>query len=446
MNSDKALKPDVSYESEHSTAPPWDERMTIIMTIAFSSLLLVLGVVFWSVIPFTLATTVIAYLLNPLTEFLQKRVTFGRRGWAVLLTFLIILVIIMLVFIVLLPPLIEQSINGITSLWTFLVNLFTQPIFINPETPLIRDPATTEAIAISDYINVLLAQQGFSTVSEWLISTGQNLTLDRETIQQFFSIGGGLTTGVLGSVFIIAGSTLSLVINTVFFLTILATLLGGGRKLSEAVLDAVPDGYESDAQRLVGDLGGVWDSYVRGNFTLGLIMGFAMWTMAIILGLPNPLFLAFVAFAMEFVPNVGPTIAIGIAAAMAIGGGSSTFPGLSHFAVGGMVVLIWFVMQQLEATVLVPRIVGESLKLHPAIVILSVIWGGSFAGIIGVIIAPPLVASIRILLHYIYGRLTGRTAFTKREPESESTVSRIKRLADWVEKMAARIQQNRKKK
>jgi predicted PurR-regulated permease PerM len=445
MNSDKTLKPDVSYESEHSTAPPWDDRMAMIMALAFSLLLIVLGVVFWSVIPFALGTTVIAYLLNPLTNFLQKRVTFGRRGWAVLLTFLIILVIILLVFIVLIPPLIEQSINGITSLWTFLVNLFTQPIFINPELPLIRDPATTEAIAISDYINVLLAQQGFSTVSEWLISTGQNLTLDRETIQQFFSIGGGLTTGVLGSVFSIAGSTLSLVLNTVFFLTVLAILLGGGRTLSDAILDAVPDGYESDSQRLLADLGGVWDSYVRGNFTLGLIMGFAMWTLAIVLGLPNPLFLAFIAFAMEFVPNVGPLIAMGVAAAMGVGNGSSTFPGLSNFAVGGLVIVIWFIMQQLEATVLVPRIVGESLKLHPAIVILSVIWGGSFAGIIGVIIAPPLVASIRIILHYIYGRLTGRTAFTKREPESESTVSRLKRLVDWVDRMAERLQGQKKK-
>jgi predicted PurR-regulated permease PerM len=445
MNSDKSLKPNVSYESEHSTAPPWDDHMTMIMAIAFSSLLIVLGVVFWSVIPFALGTTIIAYLLNPLTNFLQKRVTFGRRGWAVLLTFLIILVIILLVFIVLIPPLIEQSINGITSLWTFLVNLFTQPIFINPELPLIRDPATTEAIAISDYINVLLAQQGFSTVSEWLISTGQNLTLDRETIQQFFSIGGGLTTGVLGSVFSIAGSTLSLVLNTVFFLTVLAILLGGGRTLSDAILDAVPDGYESDSQRLLADLGGVWDSYVRGNFTLGLIMGFAMWTLAVVLGLPNPLFLAFIAFAMEFVPNVGPLIAMGVATAMGVGNGSSTFPGLSNFAVGGLVIVIWFVMQQLEATVLVPRIVGESLKLHPAIVILSVIWGGSFAGIIGVIIAPPLVASIRIILHYIYGRLTGRTAFTKREPESESTVSRLKRLVDWVDRMAERLQGQKKK-
>ena len=90
MNSDKTLKPDVSYESEHSTAPPWDDRMAMIMALAFSLLLIVLGVVFWSVIPFALGTTIIAYLLNPLTNFLQKRVTFGRRGWAVLLTFLII--------------------------------------------------------------------------------------------------------------------------------------------------------------------------------------------------------------------------------------------------------------------------------------------------------------------------------------------------------------------
>lgn len=54
---------------------------------------------------------------------------------------------------------------------------------------------------------------------------------------------------------------------------------------------------------------------------------------------------------------------------------------------------------------------GRSLHLHPVIVIAAIIWGASFGGIIGVIIAAPIIATLRILGQYIYGRLTGRAAF-----------------------------------
>ena len=434
MNTIPDNKSDMQYEDDYSTAPPWDSSTSTIMAIGFSILLLALVIIFWSVIPFALTTVVIAYLLNPFTDMLQRRVTFGRRGWAVFLTFIVIIVVIVLVFVMLLPPLIEQSINGIISLWNVLVRMVTEPIFVTPDLPLITETNTDTAISIRDYIDILLRERGFATVNEWIVATSQQLTIDRQTIQQFFSIGGGVTTNLVGSVFSIAGSTFSLAINTLLFLTILATILGGGRSITDTIVDAVPDGYERDSQRLLTDLGNVWNSYVRGNFTLGVIMGFAMWLIAVILGLPNPLFLAFVAFAMEFIPNLGPIIAMVVAGAMALAGGSSTFPEMNRLTVTGIMVVAWFVMQQIESIVLVPRIVGDSLKLHPAVVILSVLWGGSFGGIIGVVIAPPLVASFRIIIHYLYGRLTGRTAFAKREPDDEGTVSRIRRFLDWLER------------
>ncbi|MGJ3237107.1 MAG: AI-2E family transporter [Anaerolineae bacterium] len=397
-----------SPNPQHSSAPSWDSRTSLLMGVGFTLLLIVLGVVFWPVIPLALATSVIAYLLNPITNFFDQRVTFGRRGWSILLTFLFIIVVIVLVLVMLIPPLVEQSISSITSLYNSGVQLVTEPSNV---LSFIRDPETDEVIALSEYISILLRDQGFTTVNEWFLETSRNLELDRDTILQIFNIGGGVTTSVLGSVFSIAGEAVGLVFTSLFFLTILASLLNGGNSIPKSFVSIMPDGYEDDAGRLLSDLGGVWNGYVRGNFTLGLIMGSIMWVLALIMGLPNPLFLAFVAFSMEFIPNIGPTISMVAAVALALVGGSSTFPDMNPFLLAGIITVIWVIMQQLEAIVLVPRIVGENLQLHPAIVILSVIWGGSFGGLIGIVIAPPLVASIRIILQYIYGRLTGREAF-----------------------------------
>ncbi|MEL6151960.1 MAG: hypothetical protein AAFR56_20185, partial [Chloroflexota bacterium] len=54
---------------------------------------------------------------------------------------------------------------------------------------------------------------------------------------------------------------------------------------------------------------------------------------------------------------------------------------------------------------------GDSLRLHPIIVILAVLWGAAIGGVVGIIIAGPIVATLRLVLQYIYGRLTGRPAF-----------------------------------
>lgn len=415
----------------YSTAPPWDDRTSAVIAIGFAGLLVVLGVTFWPIIPFGLSTAIIAYLLTPATNSLQKYLTFGRRGWAVLFTFVLIFIVITVVIVAIVPPLIEQTISGIASMWDTSVNFVREPVFLEADEPLLTDPTTGEAIAIWDYINILLREQGFDTVNEWLVATSQDITLNQETIQQFFSVGGGLTTGVLGSVYSIAGSTISLLLSALFFITILGSLLAGGPTIMQNMIAMVPDGYDHDARRLLADLGGVWDGYIRGNITLGLVMGFAMWLIAVVLGLPTPLFLASVAFATEFIPNIGPMIALVIAATVALAGGSSTFVAMNHLAVTGIVALAWFVMQQLEALVLVPRIVGSNLKLHPVIVILSVIWGGSIGGLAGVIVAPPLVASTRIIIHYIYGRLTGRTAFSVPEPPPPTPESQLKRLVAW---------------
>lgn len=424
----KENHPQIDYSTQMSTAPAWDKQTTNLVKVGFFIALLALAVVFWSVIPLALTTAVVAYLLTPLTDFFDKRITFGRRGWAVLLTFLLIVIVVIGVVVILIPPLVEQSINGVVSVYDTLVTLIREPIVFENDAPLIRNEETGDPISIATYITGLLEQQGFENVSDWVIATAQSLRFDRETIQQIFNVSGGVTTTLVGSVFSLAGSTLGFLFSGLFFVTILATLLSSGKKIAQNIIGNAPTGYEQDATRLLIDLGEVWEAYVRGNFTLGLIMGAAMWLFAILLGLPNPLFLAFIAFSMEFIPNVGPAITMVIAAIIAIAGGSTVFPELSNLWVAGIVVVVWVVMQQIEAIVLVPRIVGESLKLHPAVVILAVIWGGSFGGIIGVIIAPPLVASFRILLQYVYGRLNQREAFGEQPDEIDNIFSRIGRL------------------
>ena len=249
-----------------STAPPWNDRTRIFVGVGFTILLVALGFVFRSVIPLALSASIIAYLLDPIADFFDKRVTFGRRGLSILLTFLFIIVVVVLIFVMLLPPLIQQGIDSVVSLSNSARELVVEPF--EPLQPFIA-PESEEPISIADYITQLLDEQGFEASSEWLIETGRNLNIDRQTIQQIFNVGGNITGNIVGSIFSIAGSTLGLIFNSLFFITILGILLGGADQIPPVLFKAAPDGYEDDAERLLRDLAGVWDAYVAGQLLSG---------------------------------------------------------------------------------------------------------------------------------------------------------------------------------
>ena len=128
---------------------------------------------------------------------------------------------------------------------------------------------------------------------------------------------------------------------------------------------------------------------------------------------------------MEFVPTIGAWVTGLAAVLMAIVGGSATFPELGNLSVVLLVAVIWSVMVNIQAIFIAPRIVGESLGLHPVAVILAVIWGGTIGGLAGVILAPAIVATLRVLLQYVYGRLTGQEAFSPPTEGKENIFNRM---------------------
>ena len=70
-------------------------------------------------------------------------------------------------------------------------------------------------------------------------------------------------------------------------------------------------------------------------------------------------------------------------------------------------ILICFhlVFQQFDLNYLIPRIIGRSVHLQPMVVILGVAAGASIAGVLGIVLAAPTIASVRVILHYIYAQL-----------------------------------------
>lgn len=135
--------------------------------------------------------------------------------------------------------------------------------------------------------------------------------------------------------------------------------------------------------------------YIRGQLTLGLIVGVIVAVGLALLGVPFAVVLGIVAGLTELVPIVGPWIggAAGVLVTLA------TDPGKVLW-----VILLYLGVQLAENALLVPRIQGNTLRLHPIAVILVITIGSQFFGLWGVILGPPLVAMGKDIIVYMAGQ------------------------------------------
>jgi predicted PurR-regulated permease PerM len=170
-------------------------------------------------------------------------------------------------------------------------------------------------------------------------------------------------------------------VDVVFVFVLGIYLLASGPAVRRWALDLVPPDRHADAVRIEAEARRVFGSYVRGQLILGLIVGALSAIAYLVLGVPYAVFLGVLAGILELVPLVGPIIAGGAAALVAL---TQPFP-----------LVLWVIaaaiaIQQIENNLLVPRISGEAVGLHPLAALLAVLIGVELAGLAGAIFAVPL--------------------------------------------------------
>jgi predicted PurR-regulated permease PerM len=173
--------------------------------------------------------------------------------------------------------------------------------------------------------------------------------------------------------------------------------------------------------RLRSDFWNVWEmisdvlnDYIRGQLVLGLAVGAMVGVGLFILRLLGfdiryILLLAIVAGVTELIPIIGPII--GAIPGVLIG----FFGGEGGVQAGLAVLVVYIAVQQLENNLLVPRIIGESIGIHPAILTVVLIAMGQIFGLLGIVLAAPAAAISRDLFTYTYRRLEGVSAAAARQ-------------------------------
>jgi len=168
----------------------------------------------------------------------------------------------------------------------------------------------------------------------------------------------------------------------------------------------MPEPYRADGERLTRDTELIWRAFLRGQLGLALFVGVVVAVTLSFLGVRFSLGLGVIAGILEFVPVFGPAISTALAVIVAFFQGGSWL-GLNPLPFALLVLGVMVLIQLVENNYLVPRFVGVSLRLHPILVLVAVIAGSSLAGIVGVLVAAPALATLRLWGGYVYYKTVG---------------------------------------
>ena len=205
-------------------------------------------------------------------------------------------------------------------------------------------------------------------------------------------------------------------VSVLWFLVILVSvhlLLSQWPNMRDWLINLAPPPYRPEMEELYNRLRGVWMAYLRGQIVLMLIVGVVFTLAWLILGIPGALVLGAIAGLFTLVPDVGPFLAMVIAAGVALLEGSTSGP-LSDFPnlwVAIIVVIVYLVLINLKNFFLRPYIMGRSVHMNEALVFIAILIATILQGILGALLVVPVLASVVVIGDYIRRRVTGLPPF-----------------------------------
>ena len=230
-----------------------------------------------------------------------------------------------------------------------------------------------------------------ATVEGWIARYAELIPVEvRDRVEETLSNAGGLVGESVGRVVsqtwrIISGS-FALILGLATAPVLVFYLMKDSGIIRASLYAPFPSALRPYLKDLLDIAERTLGGYIRGQLTLGLIVGVVVTAGLLILGVPFPFILGIVAALTELVPVIGPWIGGAVAVLVTL----ATAPHLVPW-----VILLFVGVQLLENTLLVPRIQGNTLNLHPAALILVIVVASNFFGLWGVILGPPLVAMLK---------------------------------------------------
>ncbi len=298
---------------------------------------------------------VIAWLFDPVVKSLEKKKV--NRPLGIVFVYVVFIAVIVLLLYIMIP-MVGNQLNDL---------IVSAPAFFND----VKDWA--------DGIFVSLSK-----------STGNDFVDIQENIYDAINkLGESFTVGLPAQIMSVVSNILQGGLNFLIGLLVGFYMLFDFGNVKEHLLTFIPKKYREDTRELVDQLNGNLRSYVAGTLRIMLIL-FAFQSIALaIAGLKAPMVFGLFCAVTNIIPYVGPYI----------GGIPAVLVGFSMDPMTGICSLIAVVIAQvLESYFLQPLVMGKTMKLHPVTIMIGLLVFGSFFGIIGMILATPIISIFKTIV------------------------------------------------
>lgn len=339
----------------HSSAPTWGIRLIWLVS---GVVVLLVALLLPGLITLLLLGALVAYLLDPLVQQIE------RKGFSRTLSASVVFVVLTLIFLFLIVLLVPAAISQFQELQALDIS---------------------GAAAAFEAVNIKL-NNWFGT-----LGLGQIDLLDAllaylgDRVPSFIAI---------------LPDALSFLGNLALFPFIVFFLLKDGRRLKKSTLNMVPNRYFEFSLGLLFKMDRQLGNYLRGQLIEALVVGvlsiIVLWALNVPYFLPIGIF----AGAANVIPYLGPSAGAITAVSIVLLSGGSPFTAV-------LIVALFSLIQLLDNAVVQPLVISRNVELHPLLIVISVVAGGQLFGFIGLLLAVPVVAVLKVFLveSVQYGRL-----------------------------------------
>jgi predicted PurR-regulated permease PerM len=358
----------------------------LVVTLTVIAILAALVLRFHTIIVPVLISFMVAYLLHPLASLIGRKTPLSWR-MAVNLIYLVFISILAILLTLGGVGLVQQIQSLISTVESAITNL---PTFI--------ESLSGKIYHIGPFV------LDFSKI-DWNSIGQQILSYIQPALGRLGNLVGTLASSAASTF----GWMAFILIVSYFFLLESGSLRRGIIKFD------IPS-YTEDVRRLSQELSRIWNAFLRGQI---IIFGLsaATYTIALsILGVHFAIGLALLAGFANFLPYVGPAVTWVVLGLVTFFQAIKPFS-LSPIAYTGITILLALLIDQIIGSLVAPRIMAQKLKVHPAFVLIAAIIAANLLGILGVIIAAPLLATLKLISQYTMRKMLDKNPW----PEAEET-------------------------
>jgi len=359
---------------------PWGRSFRYLVFV-FIFILLVAGLwVIRSVLKPLIIAAFIAYLIHPAVNYLARRTRLSRPAAVNLVYFITLAVLI-----------------GTPSTLT--------PIFFDQ-----LKQETTEVLNITNQLIAWLSKP--NVILGIPIDFGQLATRLTQFRSTFLSTLPDQALQLLGKTSLTALWLLVILVAVYYF-------LAEWPRLRNGFIGSFPDVYHPELNELYQRVRRIWMNYLRGQLLLMLIVGVTFTIAWTVIGIPGALVLGVVAGFLTLIPDVGPFLAAVLAIGVTLLEGSNwSWMPASNLIVALITLAAYLLLIAVKNFWLRPFIMGRSVHMHEALVLISIILSTILWGILGALLIVPVLASLGVIFDYLRRRILGMPPF----PATESFV------------------------